>query len=85
VFILFRTGKIKSGPSGKYPDGWKPWIAEVLTAASIKTTAFWDAAPCSLAGVERRLRDTVSIVNGRSPSTRIHGTVFQKAFTFKYP
>jgi hypothetical protein len=29
---------------------------QVLTAASMKVTAFWDIAPCSLVEVDRRFR-----------------------------
>jgi hypothetical protein len=30
---------------------------QVLTAASLKMTAFWDVAPCSVVEVGRRFRD----------------------------
>jgi hypothetical protein len=31
-------------------------IFQILMAASLKMTAFWDIAPCSLAEVDRRFR-----------------------------
>jgi hypothetical protein len=32
-----------------------------LTAASMKMPPFWDIAPCSLLGVDRRFRDAYSL------------------------
>jgi hypothetical protein len=60
---------------------------EVLTAASMKMTAFWDIAPYSLAGVARRFRVTYclhqyALLERLSTSTRLHGVMPKKAVIF---
>jgi hypothetical protein len=62
---------------------------QVLTAASMKITAFWDVASSS--GVDRRFRGAYCIphtrqnasLNRRSTPTRLHGATSQKALIFK--
>jgi hypothetical protein len=35
---------------------------QVLTAASVKVTVFWDIAPCSLVEIDRRFRRTIALM-----------------------
>jgi hypothetical protein len=43
---------------------------QVLTAASLKMTAFWDVAPCSVVEIGRRFRDaTASIMKAMGTHT----------------
>jgi hypothetical protein len=49
-----RTAKIATQRSRC--DRWSCVRFQVFTAASIKTGAFWDIAPCSLVGVDRDFR-----------------------------
>jgi hypothetical protein len=67
-------------------------ICQVPTAASMKTTAFWDVAPCSLVEVDRRFRGVYCLLfhgNGlialkrRSTSARLHGVTSQKPVFFE--
>jgi hypothetical protein len=60
----------------------------VLTVASVKMTAFWDIAPCSLVDVDRRFRGAYCLhhqsnphrpLKRRSTPTRLHGAISQKA------
>jgi hypothetical protein len=40
----------------RYSEQMKPVRFQALTAASMKKTAFWDTAPCSLTQLDRRFR-----------------------------
>jgi hypothetical protein len=54
---------------------------QVLTAANMKMTVFWDVAPCSLVEVYRRFRGTYCLNHqgdDRSIPTRLHGAISQK-------
>jgi hypothetical protein len=66
---------------------------QVLTATRIKTTVFWDVAPCSLVETDRRFRGAFCLhhqgrrpdyggskhlLKRRSISTRLHGATSQK-------
>jgi hypothetical protein len=51
---------------------------EVLTASSMKMRVFWDIAPCSLAGVERRFRR----LKFQSTPVRLHSAICQKTLIF---
>jgi hypothetical protein len=68
---------------------------QVLTAASMKIRAFWDVAPCSLVGVDRRFRGayclhhqgeidecSTHLWNVRSTPTSLHCATCQKALIF---
>jgi hypothetical protein len=49
--------------------------------------AFWDIAPCSLLGVERRFRGAYcfhhqGVESFKSAPKRLHGAMSQKALTF---
>jgi hypothetical protein len=46
---------------------WNYLIFKVLTAESMKMTAFCDVAPCSLVKVDRRFRGQFSALSDRFP------------------
>jgi hypothetical protein len=53
---------------------------QVLTAPSVKMTAFWDVAPCSLMEVHRRFRGAYCII--RAMSDHWHGATSLKSVIF---
>jgi hypothetical protein len=64
---------------------------QVLTAASMKIRAFWDAAPCNLVGADRRFKgayclhhqgDRWALLKCQYNPTRLHGATSQKAVIF---
>jgi hypothetical protein len=55
----------------------KEIICEILTAGSMKMTAFWDIAPYSLTEVEVCTASIIRAMNW-STSMRLHGTIAQK-------
>jgi hypothetical protein len=56
---------------------------KVLTAASIKVTAFWDIAPCSLVGVDRLFKGTYCHHHQGDAETSVYSKeTFQKAIIF---
>jgi hypothetical protein len=61
---------------------------QVLTTESMKLRAFWDIAPCSLVGVDRRFRGAYCLHHQGDESSptplRLHGAISQKALVFSY-
>jgi hypothetical protein len=56
---------------------------QVLTAASVKLTVFWDMAPCSLIEADRRFRSAYCLHHQhRFTCKRLHGDISQKAAVF---
>jgi hypothetical protein len=43
-------------------------IFQILTAASMKMTVFWNVAPCSLVEIDRRFRDSYCLHHQGDPS-----------------
>jgi hypothetical protein len=67
-----------------YPLTWaSEWLVTVrltiisLTIASLKTTSFWDRAPCSLIEVDRRFRGAYCLHQGQEISHPSNGSTAQ--------
>jgi hypothetical protein len=77
-------GKCYTGPSHKTDcsiqincDKKKIFLSvrfQFLTAASMGMVAFWDRAPCSVAGVDRRSHEIVEVVRISEPSAYFNNT-----------
>jgi hypothetical protein len=74
------TYKYERKRSSNFEDGEKAFVEtgdclmsfKVFTAASIKMTAFWDIASCSLVEVDRRFRVlTVSVIRRYQEAVRM--------------
>jgi hypothetical protein len=58
---------------------------QVLTAASMKMRVFWNIAPCSLVGVDRRFRGAYCLIVGVISSDKLYQvTIFARWHKCKY-
>jgi hypothetical protein len=105
--LIFRTGHVPKPLSGRPFSQLVSRLAmkitcenssihvrfQVLTAASMKRRVLWDVAPCSLVGVDRRLRGAYCLHrqghelihlpdDGGSTPTRLHGAASEKTLNF---